>query len=221
MKRIFLLFIVLLFKIALFAQGQITLPAEPFVIKLPMDSTILLPILTDSNSTALTEEEKEIIYWINFVRKNPRTFKTHILNPFLAQFPTIKNSYTRTLSNTLSHQNSLVPLNLSPILIKFSKSHALDLSKHPNNFSHNSSDASTFRQRAEQFGLEWCIAENIYQGKNDPLLAVLLLLIDSGVPDLGHRKNILDPSHVSIGVSFIPNSYNSYFSLVQDFSCNH
>jgi len=45
-------------------------------------------------------------------------------------------------------------------------------------------------------------------------------LIDHGVKNVGHRKNILDANMKRVGVSFYPiKSRNPMYFLVQDFSC--
>ena len=46
--------------------------------------------------------------------------------------------------------------------------------------------------------------ENIFNGTKHPIEAVLSQIIDDGVPSRGHRKNILAPSHRTIGVGSEP-----------------
>ncbi len=219
MKRMVLLFIVCSFKISIFSQGAVVLSSEPFIPNIQIDSSILLPIINDSNSTWLSHTEREVIYWTNFVRLKPSLFNSQVLAPFLKQFPVIKSSYSHSLSQTLSRQLSLPPLKLSALLLKLSRYHAKDLTQYHRQLSHASSDGLTFAQRTQQFGIQPCVAENLYQGKNNALVSLLLLLIDTGVPSLAHRKNILDPSNLYIGVSFLPNQYNTSYTLVQDFLC--
>jgi uncharacterized protein YkwD len=65
-------------------------------------------------------------------------------------------------------------------------------------------------------GIPISCAENIYNGGDAALDAVITLLIDEGVSNLGHRRNILNKNARLIGVAFVP--YNSgSFILVQDF----
>ncbi|MCM0082398.1 CAP domain-containing protein [Geomonas sp. Red32] len=56
---------------------------------------------------------------------------------------------------------------------------------------HRGRRSGTMQQRIERHG-DWSnrIAENIGYGPEDPRLMVMELIIDDGVPDRGHRKNI-------------------------------
>ena len=47
-------------------------------------------------------------------------------------------------------------------------------------------------------------AENCSYGYQDALSIVITLLIDDGIKDLGHRKNILNESYNSVGVAIRP-----------------
>ena len=83
---------------------------------------------------------------------------------------------------------------------------------------HIASDGSAPVNRIMRYG-EWniCIAENIDYGSFDPRQIVISLLIDDGVPDRGHRKNILDPCFQFVGVSF--GNHPTYQSMcVMDFA---
>jgi len=60
------------------------------------------------------------------------------------------------------------------------------------------------------------VGENIYYGEFTAEEIVLQLLIDEGIEDLGHRKNILNPRFNSIGVSIKPHKsyvYNCVMSF--------
>ncbi|MCZ6692800.1 MAG: CAP domain-containing protein, partial [Bacteroidetes bacterium] len=64
---------------------------------------------------------------------------------------------------------------------------------------------------------EVTIGENCAYGLYSPLDIVMGLLIDEGVSDLGHRKNILNPDYKVIGVAIRPHkSYGT--NCVQDFA---
>ena len=64
---------------------------------------------------------------------------------------------------------------------------------------HDGTDRSDPDRRASRYG-RWIqgIAENIAYGENSAREVVIQLLVDDGVPDRGHRNNMLDP-HWGVG----------------------
>lgn len=70
---------------------------------------------------------------------------------------------------------------------------------------HYGTDGSDPARRAERRG-RWLggIAENIAFGENPARQVVIQLLVDDGVPDRGHRDNILDPRWEVEGVACGP-----------------
>jgi uncharacterized protein YkwD len=67
---------------------------------------------------------------------------------------------------------------------------------------HAGSDQSQPADRMNRFGLwKGGCAENISYGHDDPFRIVEQLLRDDGVPSRGHRKNILTPTFIKIGVA--------------------
>jgi len=204
-----------------FGQGSIVLSDKPFVITHKKDTTIERVLNTHAAFLNLSPEEKAVVYWVNYARQNPKVFSNTILLPFLEQFPEAKSSYTRSLLSDLSTRSSLPALAPVKKLNDAAESHAKDLGLNQHSISHQSSKGESFKDRLNKFGDFECASENVYEGKEDGLQAVLFLLIDAGVQNLGHRKNILDPAMKYIGVSFFPakGSDNRFF-MVQDFSCN-
>lgn len=219
MKRFFITIIVFIFFTRGYSQGSIALPDKPFLLNLPPDTAIQNAIERNPASGLLTREEKNVIYWVNYVRQKPASFVKLVLSEFLDQFPDVKSAYTKSLIRELQKQPALPPLTISQLLIKAARAHAHDLSQHHEELTHNSSSGDSFEERMALFGFENCVSENIFQGKPDGLQAVILLLIDAGVENLGHRKNILDPDLATIGISFSKSKNSDHYFLVQDFSC--
>jgi len=220
-KRFLLIIIVSLFFTTAFGQGSIVLNDKPFIIT-PVKDTALENWLSASPAyLQLNAEEKEAVYWINYARQEPQQFSTIILLPFLKQFPEAKSNYTRSLIHDLSNLSALPPLIPSKKLNQIASSHTKDLGSNRRSISHNSSKGESFKERLNRFGYFECVSENVYEGKKDGLQAVLFLLIDAGVQNLGHRKNILDPDMKYIGVSFFPiKGPSKHYFMVQNFSCN-
>ncbi len=219
-KRIAFTFIALFFYANSFGQGSVTFTDKPFLFTIEKDSAILSFLSKQTAYTELNTEEKELLYWLNFVRQNPGEFNDKVLFPFLKQFPELKSSYTKSLAIALNQMQPIGLLQSSTRLNQLAFNHAKDLGSKGFSISHSSSSGESFRQRMENAGLSNCVSENIYEGKLNALETVILLLIDKGVKNLGHRKNILDPSVRFVGISFYPIKNRSpYYFSVQDFTC--
>ncbi len=69
-------------------------------------------------------------------------------------------------------------------------------------FEHRGTDNSVPAGRASRYG-RWtqAVAENIAYGENPARDVVIQLLVDDGVPDRGHRDNLLDPNWGVAGIA--------------------
>jgi uncharacterized protein YkwD len=67
-------------------------------------------------------------------------------------------------------------------------------------------------------GITECAGENIFDGQDDALMVLILLLIDKGVPGAGHREALLNPSFTSIGIG-VASMDSRRFVFVQQFGC--
>lgn len=219
-KRILFIFIVLLFSKGTSAQGSITFKDKPFVISIPKDTGIQHQLERNSAFNTLTYDEQEVMYWINYVRLKPQSFDASVLTPFLSQFPEAKSAYSRSLISDLKDAKPVRALSPSAKLNSVAASHAKDLGSKGLEISHSSSSGLSFQQRMNTAGFLQCVAENMYEGRLTSLESVIFLLIDHGVKNLGHRKNLLDPNVKSFGVAFYPiKGKPENFFLVQDFAC--
>lgn len=221
MKRFIFVFIVSLFYINSFSQGSVTLRDEPFNLNIEKEAHLLNRLDSNEVYQSLNSDQKEAVYWVNYVRTKPEDFHNKVLVPFLAQFPEVKSSYSKSLSSYLlsaSPKGILLP---SVKLTKVAADHATDLGKNGMQISHKSSKGLSFQQRMNNAGYYSSVAENIYEGKRSALEALIFLLIDTGIPNVGHRKNIMMDDMKYIGVSFYPikKRPNMYF-FVQDFSAD-
>lgn len=220
-KRLIAVFIVSFSSILALSQGSITVSQREFTYQHTPDSSILNRLSATEGYKSLTKSEKETVYWINYIRINPQQFSKDILIPFLKQFPETKGSYSNSLIKQLQKMSPSPFIIPEKRLNDLALSHSSDLGKSGSSISHSSSSGSSFQQRMNKAGFTECIAENIFEGRQDALQTILFLLIDRGVPNVGHRKNILDPSMLSVGVSYYSiKGKTGYFFYVQNFSCS-
>lgn len=201
------------------SQGVLTLKDKPFVYSHSYDSSLIKTLNSSAFYKFLSKPEQESVYWLNYFRQNPRRFLNTIIKEFLVQFPEAKSAYTRSLEvDILKAPQSLTLVLPDSGLNGIAAAHALDLKKRNGVISHVSSSGKNFVQRIQAAGKYNCGAENIFIGSFNALESLIALLIDHGVPDKGHRANILDPKFQLIGVSFIEASGGKGL-LVQDFAC--
>lgn len=93
----------------------------------------------------------------------------------------------------LRAQSPLPPLSWSPGMARGAQDHVNDIG--PRGIvGHIGSDGSTPSERVNRYG-SWIgtISENIDFGPSKAVIVVQDFVIDDGVPDRGHRHNVLDP----------------------------
>ncbi len=211
--------VLILFSFFLNAQhfSSVILRDKPFRAPAMNNKFILNQLEKNDIYSELNQSEKEFIYWTNYARLFPKSFRDYILLPFLKQQPTTKGRYAASLIKELTASSSLPFLEPEEKLYLIAKSHALDLSKN-NIIGHQSTNGTSFRDRMKMGGIINCASENISLGATEPVVSLLLLYLDIGLPDLGHRKNLMNPSFSKMGVSVRQFSKNQDI-IVQDFSC--
>lgn len=202
-----------------FAQGVIVLQDKPFVYKPVRDAAVWNQLVSSPGFSNFTAMEQDFFYWTNLMRKNPANFSETVLQEFLKQFPEANSSESKSLTTDLKKTQINLPF-LYPDhgLYAMASAHATDLKGRNGIISHQSSLGKDFVQRIKEAGKYRCGAENVFIGTPEALEALILLLIDKGVKDKGHRKNLLDPAFTLMGASFKEMS-NGKAVLVQDFGC--
>lgn len=87
----------------------------------------------------------------------------------------------------------------SPILEKAASDHVVDSNTHCLT-GHDGSDGSAPQDRINRYG-QWkgSCGENVDYGNTDAFRIVMHLLIDDGVPNRGHRTNLLNPDFNLVG----------------------
>jgi uncharacterized protein YkwD len=114
---------------------------------------------------------------------------------------------------TLGRTRPLPPVSLSRGLTAAARDHARDQSR-TGKVSHQGSDGSSPDQRMDRHG-KWSgtVGENLSFANVPADEVVLLLLIDDGVPDRGHRKALLNPDFRKVGIACAPHRYGRVCAL--------
>ena len=140
----------------------------------------------DSNATA-TDAEKAVITEMNYARTKPAEYVTKKLQPLVSKS---SGSYLTALNECISQMNSM------PARGELSYGQGLYLAAKEwvNEQGKGSSTGhqSGWDSRIGKYCSYTKAGENIAYGYNSAEAIVIALLVDDGVDDRGHRKNILE-----------------------------
>jgi uncharacterized protein YkwD len=167
---------------------------------------------------SLSSNAREWFYWTNYSRRNPKAFWDSVVAPILNTYPQFNTSYAASLKKDLYKAQKLPMIKPNLVLIKVAQAHAVDLSK-KGDLSHSSSNGTPFQRRVFSGGIQKCAAENLSLGIDNPVFSLVLLYLDEGISDLGHRVNLLSPFYVEMGIGISKTKSNSII-VVQDFACD-
>ena len=104
----------------------------------------------------------------------------------------------------LERQPPLAPLSGDDALARAAVEHA-DLQARDGSVGHVGPRGESLMQRLHRYGAyPSLMGENIAYGYADPREVVSQLIVDSGVPDRGHRANIFNPAYREVGVACGP-----------------
>ena len=141
--------------------------------------------------------EDSIFELVNYVRQEPKRFLTEVAQPYIKSNELENSSYAKSLTRTLQKQNPLPPLSRNKQLMDMAANFAVEAGR-KGWTDHVRTDAR-FKKYAPEIEIT---GENLQFGSADALSVIMELLIDEGVRNLGHRKNILDPEFSLIGIGF-------------------
>lgn len=157
---------------------------------------------------------------INFVRTKPADYANQRL----------KSEYNSGTDNgaynDLTSRSAVNALTLNDLLTTSATKYAKYMADN-NVFGHT--ENGTPQSRTEAEGYTGSVGENIaagsypsYNAESDPTGAAIafvkLLIIDTGISGVGHRKNILNGSYRVVGIGFYRNTASKFDNyLVQDF----
>jgi uncharacterized protein YkwD len=164
---------------------------------------------TAKNIPNLTLEEKSIIQLCNLARTDGKLFSETFLKDYLNDKES--STYTHSLIRDLKTISDLPLLQYQNDLYAIAREHATTSGK-KGTLGHQK-----FNKRYEPILTRYnSVAENCAYGYDTGIKNALELLIDEGVSNLGHRKNILNPEFNAIGVSIKP--HKTYkFNCVMSF----
>lgn len=199
------------------SQGFLVTADKPFQVDRVLDTGIIGRLNREGAPEMLSAKELEYLYWVNLMRQDPREFHLRYVVPFLQQFPEAVSDESRSLAPDMRGLPTLPLLSPSRDLYRASASHAGFLSR-TGRISHSGEGGKDFRTRMAEAGVTSCAGEVIFEGKDDMLVALILLLIDHRVPGLGHRKSLLNPEFTRTGVA-VHYSRDGRSVMVQDLSC--
>ena len=143
-----------------------------------------------SKTKWLSNDERELMYWLNYARLNPEQFCMKYVYPRLKREPDDINLIT--LADYMLSMKPVPALMPDKKLFESALCHAETMGK-AGLIGHGRQDGCK-----ASFSGECCA-----YGNSSPLEIVMQLLIDSGVPSLGHRYICLG-TYTKLGVSIKP-----------------
>lgn len=219
MKQFLLLF--LLLPLMPLAQTQIGSVEISNIKAIPIPRTFQKQIdsfnRTNTYYNLLNSAEKELFYWMNYSRSNPKQFWDSCVLPIIKQFPNLNGSNAKSLERDLAAAGTLPLYSLNRSLIGTAQKHALD-NMNQGRINHQSADGKQFDQRMREIMIKRCASENLASGPSNMLFALVLLYLDIGVADTGHRKCLLTPSFTELGLGARSKTGETFY-ICQDFAC--
>jgi uncharacterized protein YkwD len=172
---------------------------------------------TAADADYLTAVEKDVVLEMNKVRTNPKKYAELYIKPRLkyyngknysvpGQITIITQEGAAAVNNcitALGRANAVSVLIPEKGLSLAAKDHVTDQSR-TGQTGHNGSDRSTPETRMKRYGTfggSWTLGENLDYGAITGRDIVCDLLIDDGVPNRGHRTNIMNRAFTQTGVS--------------------
>jgi hypothetical protein len=198
-------------------QGHVVTADKPFEISRTVDTSISNMLVRSGIKEYSNEQEATYLYWVNLMRRSPSAFHRQYVQPYLKQFPEAISDESRSLELDMLGLSALPPLVPVRSLYLPASLHAAFLAR-TGRLSHDGEGGKGFPTRMEEAGVRTCAGEVIFDGKDDMLVAVILLLIDHRVPGVGHRKALLNPAFTRTGAA-VRFSREGRAVMVQDLSC--
>ena len=149
-----------------------------------------------TNDDIGSDNEKQMIYYCNLARLNPKLFAQTYVQKYLDE-NNLESSWTKSLLRDLNKFKKMDVLHYDKSLYNCAKAHAESNGK--KGLEGHQNYNQRFKKYASQFAYN---GENCDYGNENALDVVMSLLIDEDVPGAGHRMNILDKNFKYIGVAY-------------------
>jgi hypothetical protein len=163
----------------------------------------------------LTKEEKAVVFFINLVRVNPKLFAQTYLISYLDSAPIKKSEYIESLMKELKNMQPMDVIEPQYDLYEVAKKHATEMGMHGKT-GHISLSGESYETRAKNLSKRYQKAqENCQYGYSDALSIVIDLLIDEDIPDLSHRKSLLNKEVKYIGASIKKHKIYRYNCVIE------
>lgn len=179
------------------------------------DSSYLKHCNTAKDIGYLTQQEKSVIYYINIVRTNPKLFASKYLKNYLDTAPIKQTEYLKSLIIEL---NTMPPIDLLEPqydLFEIAKKHATNMGLQGKT-GHVNMNGEGYENRAMELSKRYEKAmENCQYGYSDGLSIVIDLLIDEDIPDLSHRKSLLNKDVKYIGTAIRKHKVYHYNCVIE------
>lgn len=169
------------------------------------DTLSLVRANTAAGIPYLSDDERSVILLTNLARLNGPLFAKTFLDRYMELSGTKASDYTRTLYLELEGIRDLPVLVPERDLFQVAREHAINAGKR--GYAGHKGFNKRYKKALEKYS---SVGENCDYGNHSPLQIVMLLLIDEGIEDLGHRRNMLDEHFNSIGVSIKPHKVYDY-----------
>lgn len=176
------------------------------------DSEVIGELHTAVNTEYLNEEEKKVILFMNMARHDGLLFTETFLQTYIRDNSVRKSKYVKSLTRDLKKISGLQPLQIEEDLTVVAQGHAAKSGK-TGHTGHKD-----FKKRFKPLmGTPYNhVGENCSYGYEKAIDIVITLMIDEGIKDVGHRKNILNEDFNSVGVAIRPHK-NYRINCVIDF----
>lgn len=170
---------------------------------------------TARNVDYLSEIEKDVVLEMNKARTNPKKYAELYLVPFAKKFRKdgtylSDGMIMRTAEGVAAVNECIKELSArKPVgILRPEKGLSLAAKDHATSqaaagqIGHDGTDGSTSFSRIQRYGDFRTAGENISYGSTSGREIVIMLLVDDGVENRGHRKNIFYPGFTQTGVGY-------------------
>ncbi len=175
----------------------------------------------------ISDIDYEVLYELNFVRTDPQGYADMLretrssykigykLSPSGVHIITKEGiSALEEAINVLDNTEPMKPLIISGCLCRSAMDHILDQGPR-GSIGHYGSGGSDPTERVNRYADCYLPSgECIAYGPADARSIVMNLIIDDGVPDRGHRKNILTPAFSSAGIGVGPHKTYRHMCVI-------